>query len=344
MRLAVSACMIGGFAAQSLSSSATWSQPCLRVSDDGSDWLDSLPYFSCPAHTGRRPTALPRTIVWLPQPRPHRREAIGSIVLIWRVRSNAGTCGCSDNLSKKQVHGTGPRLLRTCTASHVTAPHVTASHVAASDVQLIRRPSTSIPGAGSPGLERSTGRDDSASPSPDVGRGASAVGPRSRASVGAPAGETFARTAQDDASSPSIELIRVRNSNELQVGDQAAGPRPPVRVVWPIPVSEVQPAEVSKADAKEQSARMVRPEADAAVNAGTESAARAGEGARRIFAHGAIGGAYFSLVWASRRRHFGMGGDEGGQYARRAISWNPSPRNRSRRPALREQAPRTRPG
>jgi hypothetical protein len=64
----------------------------------------------------------------------------------------------------------------------------------------------------------------------------------------------------------------------------------------------------------------------------------------RNFAHGAIGGAYFSLVWASRRRHFGMGGDEGGQYARRAISWNPSPCKRSRRPALREQAPRTRPG
>ena len=114
VRLAASACMIGGFAAQSLSRSATWSQTCLRVSDDGSDWLDSLPYFSCPAHTGRRPTALPRTIVWLPQPRPHRREAIGSIVLICRVRSNAGTCGCSDNLSKKQVHETGPRLLRTC--------------------------------------------------------------------------------------------------------------------------------------------------------------------------------------------------------------------------------------
>jgi hypothetical protein len=96
--------------------------------------------------------------------------------------------------------------------------------------------------------------------------------------VGAPTGETFARTAQDDASSPSIELIKVRNSNELQVGDQAAGPRPPVRVVWPIPVSEVQPAEVSKADAKDQSARMVSPEADAAVNAGTESAASPGEG------------------------------------------------------------------
>jgi hypothetical protein len=95
--------------------------------------------------------------------------------------------------------------------------------------------------------------------------------------VGAPAGESFARTAQDDASSPSIELIRVRNSNELQVGDQAAGPRPPVRVVWPIPVSEVQPAEVSKADAKDQSAPMVGPEADASVNAGTMSAGRPGE-------------------------------------------------------------------
>jgi hypothetical protein len=97
--------------------------------------------------------------------------------------------------------------------------------------------------------------------------------------VGASAGESFARTAQDDASSPSIELIRVRNSNELPVGDQAAGPRPPVRVVWPVPVSEVQPAEVSKADAKDQSARMVSPEADAAVNAGIESAVRPGEGA-----------------------------------------------------------------
>ena len=162
---------------------------------------------------------------------------------------------------------------RPTTASHMPAPHVTASHVAASDGQLIRRPSTSMLGAGSPGIERSTRRDDSASPSPDVGMGASAVGPRSRASVGASAGESFARTAQDDASSPSIELIRVRNSNELQVGDQAAGPRPPVRVVWPVPVSEVQPAEVSKADAKDQSARMVSPEADAAVNARIESAA-----------------------------------------------------------------------
>ena len=232
---------------------------------------------------------------------------------------------------------------RPTTASPMPASHVTAPHVTASDGQLIRRPSTSMLGAGSPGIERSTNRDDSASPSPDVGRGTSTVAPRPRASVGAPTGETFARTAQDDASSPSIELIKVRNSNELQVGDQAAGPRPPVRVVWPIPVSEVQPAEVSKADAKEQSARMVRPEADAAVNAGTESAARPAK-ERRNFAHGAIGGAYFSLVWASRRRHFGMGGDEGGQYARRAISWNPFPCCRSRRPAPREQAPRTRPG
>ena len=97
--------------------------------------------------------------------------------------------------------------------------------------------------------------------------------------MGASAGESFARTAQDDASSPSIELMRVRNSNELQVDDQAAGPRPPVRVVWPIPVSEVQPAEVSKADAKDQSARMVSPEADVAVDTGTVSAARPGEGA-----------------------------------------------------------------
>ena len=55
--------------------------------------------------------ALPRTIVWLPRRPPHPLEATGSIALICRVRSNAGTCGCSDNLSKKQVQGIDQQLL-----------------------------------------------------------------------------------------------------------------------------------------------------------------------------------------------------------------------------------------
>ena len=218
--------------------SATWSQPCLRVSDDGSDWLEFFAVFLVSGAHGTLANSASTDNCLDAQPRPHRREAIGSIVF---DLESAVKCWYLRMLGQPEQKNKCTGQAHDCfatTASHTTASARDCFALAASDVQLIRRPSTSIPGAGSPGLERSTNLTTARHRSPDVGRGASAVAPRSRASVGAPAGETFARTAQDDASSPSIELIRVRNSNELQVGDQAAGPRPPVRVVWPIPVSK----------------------------------------------------------------------------------------------------------
>jgi hypothetical protein len=180
------------------------------------------------------------------------------------------------------AHATGSHVA----ASHETASHVTAPKVSASHVQLIRRSSSSILGAEPPGNEESIGRDDGPSPSPGVGSDALGVALQSRAIADAPADKTFARTAPEDGSSPSIEVIRVRNSNEIPVGDQADAPRAPVRVVWPSPISEVRPAPaVSKVDAKDQSALLVRPEADATVSADVQSAAEPGaeaSGASRV--------------------------------------------------------------
>jgi hypothetical protein len=145
-------------------------------------------------------------------------------------------------------------------------------------VQLIRRSSSSILGADSPGSERPSDRDHSAIPSADVGIDAPGVALQSKASKGAPAGETFARSAPEEGSSPSIEVIRVRASNELQMGDEVPAPRQPVRVVWPALGSEAQPAAVSKAEVKDQTALLVRPEPDVATSAGTENAAGPSEG------------------------------------------------------------------
>ena len=171
-------------------------------------------------------------------------------------------------------------------ASHVTASHVAAPNVSASRVQLIRRSSSSILGAEPPGNEASATGNDGTSPALGAGSDAPSVALQSRASVGAPADKTFARIAPEDSSSSSIEVIRVRNSNEIPVGDQADAPRAPIRVVWPSPISEVRPAPaVSKVDAKDQSALLVRPEADATVSADAQSAAEPSEeasGASRV--------------------------------------------------------------
>jgi hypothetical protein len=138
------------------------------------------------------------------------------------------------------------------------------SHAAASHVQLIRRSSSSILGAGSPEDEGSAGRDDSAPSSPDVGSGAPGIASQSKAVAGGPRGETLARTAAGSASSPSIEVLRVRNSNEPQVSDQATEPRAPVRVVWPVVQASETPAPAAEnsADAKTQTALLLPAEAD----------------------------------------------------------------------------------
>lgn len=170
------------------------------------------------------------------------------------------------------------------TAAHTTVAHTSAPHAGNSHVQLIRRSSSSILGADSPESEASIGRDDGTSPAPTFV--IDAPGGASKINMGALTGETFTRTTADRGPSPSIEVIRVRNSNEspltdqtaaprpneLPVGDQAAAPRAPVRVVWPAPVPEAQPAPVSKADAKEQTALLVLPDADEPASVGAESA------------------------------------------------------------------------
>jgi hypothetical protein len=143
-----------------------------------------------------------------------------------------------------------------------------ASHVPASHVQLIRRSSSSILGAGSPEDETSIGRDDGALSPPDVASSATSLAPHSTAFAGGPPPDTFARAAPGSASSPSIEVLRVRNANEPQVGEPTTEPRAPVRVVWPVvPTSETAaPASESSADAKTQTALLLPAEIDSIAN------------------------------------------------------------------------------
>jgi hypothetical protein len=136
--------------------------------------------------------------------------------------------------------------------------------VAASHVQLIRRSSSSILGAGSPGDEGSISRDDAA-PSPDVASSATSIPPHSKAVAGGPPPDTFARATPGSASAPSIEVLRVRNANEPQFSEPATEPRAPVRVVWPVAQASETPAPPgeSSADAKIQTALLAPAEADA---------------------------------------------------------------------------------
>ncbi len=138
----------------------------------------------------------------------------------------------------------------------------------ASHVQLIRRSSSSILGAGSPEDDTSIGRDDGAPSPPDVAISATSLAPYSKAAAGGPPPDTFARAAPGSASSPSIEVLRVRNANEPQLGEPATEPRAPVRVVWPVvATSETEaPASESSVDAKTQTALLLPAEIDAIAN------------------------------------------------------------------------------
>ena len=214
----------------------------------------------------------------LPQPRPHRREAIGSIVWICRVRSNAGTCGCSDNLSKKQVHGTGPRLLRTMPSS--PQPSDCSARDRFPMRQLIRRPSTSNHRVlGHQGSRRYTGRER-ASASPLAGcregrfncwtaiegqRGC-ANGRNLRANR---TGRCFFTINRTDKGS------KLQRASSRRSGGRAA-PARSRRVARPGIRSPAGGSEQGRCERPKR--RMVSPEADAAVNAGTESAASPGEG------------------------------------------------------------------
>jgi hypothetical protein len=154
-------------------------------------------------------------------------------------------------------------------------------------VQLIRRSSSSILGAGSPEDEGSAGRDDSALSSPDVASSGTSTAPHSKAFAGGPPPDNFARAAPGSASSPSIEVLRIRNANEPQLGEPATEPRAPIRVVWPVVATSetAAPASESSADAKTQTALLLPAEADSIASEAdpiakvdTEKAARPAEG------------------------------------------------------------------
>jgi light-regulated signal transduction histidine kinase (bacteriophytochrome) len=73
---------------------------------------------------------------------------------------------------------------------------------------------------------------------------------------------TLEQSAEENAHSPSIQQGMVRNSDVPDVDEQALGPRSPVRVVWPLPASEI-PTEAAGTTvaAKSESVQLVCPEA-----------------------------------------------------------------------------------
>jgi hypothetical protein len=127
--------------------------------------------------------------------------------------------------------------------------------------QLVRRQPASIPRAAQPRTQISIARDDGTRPSPDVGT--PTVKTQPTVIVSAAAGETLERSADKDAPS-LIQQAMVRNSDASEVDDQAVEPRPPIRIVWPVPVPEV-PSELAEtsAFAKNETVSLVRAEAEA---------------------------------------------------------------------------------
>ncbi len=90
----------------------------------------------------------------------------------------------------------------------------------------------------------------------------------------APTGETVERSAVEDAPSPKVQQTMIRNSDAPQVDDQAALPRGPIRVVWPVPVTET-PTKVTKvSEVVNETAGAVSPERDVRMAGDTANALR----------------------------------------------------------------------
>jgi hypothetical protein len=78
-------------------------------------------------------------------------------------------------------------------------------------------------------------RNDGTRPSPSGAASTNMTHPSALASV------TLEQSAEENAHSPSIQQALVRNSDAPEVDEQPLGARFPVRVVWPLPVSEIPP-------------------------------------------------------------------------------------------------------
>jgi hypothetical protein len=99
--------------------------------------------------------------------------------------------------------------------------------------------------------------------SPAVPRGYSAIKAQSAIIGTATTSDSLERSGREDARSSSSQETMVQNSDATQVGDDARVPQRTVRVMWPIPTSEVSTkvTEIS-AVAKNESVKASTPEAD----------------------------------------------------------------------------------
>ena len=83
---------------------------------------------------------------------------------------------------------------------------------------------------------------------------------------------TLEQSAEENAHSPSIQPAMVPNTDAPEIDEQALAARFPVRVVWPLPVSEIPSvAAGTTAVAKNEGEQMVRPEAHVETTGQTES-------------------------------------------------------------------------
>jgi hypothetical protein len=139
--------------------------------------------------------------------------------------------------------------------------------------QLVHGPPAPTSKAAPPKTQIRLARDDGTRPSPGVAASTIKTLPSALASV------TLEQSAEENAHSPSIQQALVRNSDAPEVDEQPLGARFPVRVVWPLPVSEIPSVAAGIAVvAKNESEQLVRPEAHVETTGQTESSPQPREG------------------------------------------------------------------
>jgi hypothetical protein len=139
--------------------------------------------------------------------------------------------------------------------------------------QLVRRPPAPTPKAAPPKTQIPLARDDGTRPSPGVAASTVKTRPSVLASV------TLEQSAEENAHSPLIQQAMVPNTEAPEIDEQALGARFPVRVVWPLPVSEIPSVAAGiTAVSKNESVQLVRPEAYVETTGQVESSLQPREG------------------------------------------------------------------
>ena len=168
--------------------------------------------------------------------------------------------------------------------------------------QLVHRPPAPTPKAAPPKTQIPLARDDGTRPSPGVAASTVKTRPSALASV------TLEQSAEENAHSPSIQQALVRNSDMLEVDEQALGARSPVRVVWPLPVSEIPSvAAGTTVVAKDESEPPVRPEAHVDTTGQTESSLQPRERTTELLLRVTPSTVFLFLRLGSRGSAFSLG-------------------------------------